>query len=137
MSTHYLPPELLRSTVRVALVGCGGSGSQMLTALARLHVSLVALGHPGGLQVTTFDPDRVSESNVGRQLFAPADVGQFKSTVLTARLNLFYGLAWRAETERFPDDASNMWDIVIGCVDTKAACIADQRVRVAGSASAD
>jgi PRTRC genetic system ThiF family protein len=121
MSTHYLTPELLRGTVRVALVGCGGSGSQMLTALARLHVSLRALGHPGGLHVTTYDPDRVSEANVGRQLFAPADVGHFKASVLTTRVNLFYGLDWKDAPERFPDETSNLWHLVIGCVDTKAA----------------
>ena len=121
MSTHQLNPDLLRGVVRVALVGCGGSGSQMLTALARLHVSLLALGHPGGLQVTTFDPDRVSEANVGRQLFAPADVGQFKAAVLTHRVNVFYGLAWQSVTEKFPEESASQWSLVIGCVDTKAS----------------
>ena len=72
---HTIHPSLLRGQVSVALVGCGGVGSQVLTGLARLHKALVSLGHPGGLHVTAFDPDTVSESNVGRQLFSPADVG--------------------------------------------------------------
>lgn len=54
--------------VTVNLIGGGGTGSQILTSLARLDVTLRSLDHPG-LHVTLYDPDTVSQSNIGRQLF--------------------------------------------------------------------
>ena len=117
---HTINPALLRGQVNVALVGCGGVGSQVLTGLARLHKALVALGHPGGLHVTAFDPDTVSDSNVGRQLFSPADVGVNKATLLIHRLNAFFGLSWAARPELFTSNTER-FEIIISCVDTKAA----------------
>lgn len=118
---HIINSRLLSSKVEVALVGCGGVGSQVLTGLARLHTALVALGHPGGLEVTAYDPDTVSESNVGRQLFSPADVGVNKSVLLIHRLNAFFGLNWTAKPCRFPEQRMANPHIIISCVDTKAA----------------
>jgi PRTRC genetic system ThiF family protein len=92
---HITPAHFLERRVDIALIGCGGNGSQMLTGLARLNHALTALGHPG-LRVTAFDGDTVSEANIGRQMFSPADVGQFKSVVLVHRLNAFFGLDWIA-----------------------------------------
>jgi PRTRC genetic system ThiF family protein len=116
---HIIKGSLLESTVKVALVGAGGTGSQVLTGLARLHRAMLALGHPGGLHVTVFDPDLVSEANVGRQLFSDSDVGFSKAVVLVHRINLYYGLSWKAEADR----AYNLHehDIVIGCVDTRSS----------------
>src|SRR5689334_7068613 len=88
---HRIVPRLLSGQVNVALAGAGGNGSQMLSGLARLHLALLKLGHPGGLKVTVWDPDLVSESNIGRQLFYPSDIGQPKSFVLVNRYNLAYG----------------------------------------------
>ena len=58
-----------------SVIGAGGTGSQMLMGLAQLHTAMIALGHPGGLDVTVIDSDQVSEANVGRQMFYPSDVG--------------------------------------------------------------
>ena len=126
MSEHRIPQHLLENRVRVALIGCGGSGSQMLTGLARLDRAMRALGHPGGIVVTTYDPDMVTPSNVGRQLFAMEDVGLHKAVVLVHRVNLFYGLSWRAVPTRFESDDKILYDsthpdIVISCVDTALA----------------
>lgn len=119
---HIINNRLLTNTVEVALVGCGGVGSQVLTGLARLHTALVALGHPDGLHVTAYDPDTVSESNVGRQLFSPVDVGQNKAVLLIHRLNTFFGLNWTARPCRYPDiQHHSSAQIIISCVDTKAA----------------
>ena len=52
MAIHHLVPELLTREVRVTVIGAGGSGSQMLMGLAQLHTAMLALGHPGGLDVT-------------------------------------------------------------------------------------
>jgi PRTRC genetic system ThiF family protein len=84
MAEHVLPARYVEDQVTVDLIGCGGNGSQMLTGLARLDRALRALGHPG-LVVTAWDPDTVSEANVGRQLFSPSDVGLNKATVLVHR----------------------------------------------------
>ena len=68
---HYTDSYLInpQHPVTVNLIGAGGTGSQVLTCLARLDITLRALGHPG-LFVTLYDPDIVTESNIGRQLFS-------------------------------------------------------------------
>ncbi|MFD2274263.1 ThiF family adenylyltransferase [Undibacterium arcticum] len=69
MGIHMIHPRLLQQKVRVAVIGAGGTGSQVLNGLVRLHLALLAFGHPGGLDVTLWDDDQVSEANVGRQSF--------------------------------------------------------------------
>lgn len=124
---HRVDLELLQNVVRVKLIGAGGNGSQMLNGLVQLHLGMKALGHPSGLVVETYDPDKVTDANVGRQLFSPADVGQYKAIVLTHRLNMFYGLNWKAfpyayEGPKFsPNMAPDVTDILITCVDTARA----------------
>ncbi|MDN7763026.1 MULTISPECIES: PRTRC system ThiF family protein [Burkholderia cepacia complex] len=119
---HMTPAHFLDRRVDVVLVGCGGNGSQMLTGLARLNHALTALGHPG-LRVTAFDGDTVSEANIGRQMFSPADVGQFKSVVLVHRLNAFFGLDWIARpVQAGPQELVHAGpSITIMCVDSAAA----------------
>lgn len=116
---HYLPSSMVQQQVQIALVGCGGNGSQMLTGLARLNHALVALGHPG-LAVYAFDPDVVSEANMGRQMFGAFDVGSSKAHVLVNRINAFFGLAWCSHYGRYEDDASS-FDMMIVCVDSARA----------------
>ena len=101
--------------VSVTLVGAGGNGGQMLSALARINTALIATGHPG-LHVTVWDDDTVEEPNIGRQLFSWDDIGLNKAICLTSRFNRFYGTGWDARPERFTDD-SPTGNIVITCVD--------------------
>lgn len=103
----------------IALVGCGGNGSQMLTGLARLNHALTALGHPG-LTVCAFDPDTVSEANMGRQLFGAFDVGSSKAHVLINRLNAFFGLDWQAFFGPYETGRIHC-DLMIACVDSAKA----------------
>jgi PRTRC genetic system ThiF family protein len=117
---HYTLPRLLSHQVEITLIGAGGNGSQMLTGLARMNHALTALGHPG-LFVQTFDPDTVSESNIGRQLFSQADIGQHKAILLTHRLNAFFGLRWEARPTAFDADLLNNARIIICCVDSRRA----------------
>lgn len=119
---HKINPELLRRAVKVLVVGAGGTGSHVLVGLAQLHHAMVSLGHPGGLDVTVIDPDTVSPSNVGRQMFFPSDVGRHKSEVLIQRLNMAMGLNWNALWGKLTenDDLYNL-DIIVGCVDNRAA----------------
>lgn len=123
---HRLDPKLLECRVRCHLVGVGGNGAQMAACLARLDIAMRALGHPYGLHVEAFDADRVSEANVGRQLYSAADIGKHKALVTVHRLNQFYGLDWEAYPVRYEDYVSSRRgaggaDILISCVDSRSA----------------
>lgn len=115
---HFTPPYMLNRQVTISLAGVGGNGSQMLTGLARLNHALTALGHPG-LAVKAYDPDIVSVSNIGRQLFSPVDVGGSKAHILVSRLNAFFGLNWTSHYGRF--ESASGTDILIVCVDSAKA----------------
>ena len=117
---HKIDSELLRREVRIDVAGAGGSGCHMVNGLTRLHLSLLALGHPAGLSVTLWDDDKVTEANIGRQLFAPGDVGHYKSTILINRINAYYGLKWVSAQERLKRQSLKT-DFLVGCVDTKIA----------------
>lgn len=101
---------------RIALAGCGGTGSQVLVTLARLDAALRALGG-NGLAVECWDPDKVSRENCGRQVFYDCDIGKYKAEVLAKRLRLcFPGF----EIEDRPEDfMSNGGDMMITCVDSR------------------
>ena len=123
---HGITPDLLDKRVEVHLVGVGGNGAQMAACLARLDIAMRALGHPHGLHVVAFDADRVSEANVGRQLYSAADIGRHKSIVTVHRLNQFYGLDWSAVPQRYEaaQEARPYGrgaDILVSCVDSRAA----------------
>jgi PRTRC genetic system ThiF family protein len=112
---HFTDAYLLNPThpVTVNLIGCGGTGSQVLTALSRISHTLIALGHPG-FQVTAFDPDTVTKANLGRQLFSVSDVGISKTVILTSRINRFFSTGWEAVPDVYRDESAN---IIITCVD--------------------
>ena len=95
---HYTDQYLLNPyhPVTVFVIGAGGTGSQVVTGLARMGMALQALGHPG-LHVTVFDPDTVTEANIGRQLFSEAETGLNKAVALVTRINRFFGYAWEAK----------------------------------------
>lgn len=117
---HLIPSRFRRDIVKVDLIGCGGTGSHLLTELADLHLALLQLGHPHGLFVTVFDPDRVTESNPARSRFHPSDVGLYKAPLLVHRVNCSYGLDWAAfPTEyEYADRVGRPPDLVITAVDT-------------------
>lgn len=129
--THNVPTYFATPMhpISVNLVGCGGTGSQLLGKLAQLNHALRAGGlglgpHPG-LFVRVFDGDTVSHTNIGRQGFYPQDIGQNKAQVLVNRVNRAYGTGWeaipghyRAEIVEF---GLHLCNILITCVDTAAA----------------
>ena len=87
----------------VNLIGAGGTGSQVLSALARINHSLIALNH-AGIFVRVFDNDIVTNANLGRQLFAASELGLNKAAVLINRINRFFGTDWKAVTSTYPDN---------------------------------
>ena len=114
-----LPESWLERPVRTVLIGAGGTGSHLVSALMALDHSLRGLGHPGGLHVTVYDPDRVTTANVGRQAFWPVDVGQNKAITLVQRANLALGLDWIAVPRAFSVSAQALgqYDLIVSAVD--------------------
>lgn len=113
--------------VTVSVIGAGGTGSQLMQKLGRIHHALLSLGHMG-LYVTLFDPDMVSESNIGRQLFAQSDIGANKASMVISRINRFYGTNWKAISDVFRKGINDSYliarsnpNIVISCVDSIAS----------------
>ncbi len=119
---HYTASELInpQHPVTVFVIGCGGTGSQMLNNLARVHKALIAIGHPG-LHVTAFDGDIITEANLSRQLFSSSELGLNKATALITRINRFYGLRWKAQPIQYElkSDRINC-NILVTCVDNVA-----------------
>lgn len=120
---HFVPKYFLEPVhpITVALIGAGGSGSQMLSALARIDCALRQLGQPG-LHVTVYDPDTVQEPNIGRQLFTAADLGRNKAECLVTRFNRIFGNEWEAIPEKLDcKKVSDLkYNIFITCVDNIA-----------------
>ncbi|MFD2871952.1 PRTRC system ThiF family protein [Mucilaginibacter ximonensis] len=126
-AVHIVQKELLQpyNPVSINLIGAGGTGGQVLTALARMNHALTALGH-AGLSVRVFDDDKIDDANLGRQLFTTAEIGLYKSVALINRVNRFFGTNWKAETVRYEKEQLKDKDvasavITISCVDTVQA----------------
>lgn len=129
---YKCPYDLMFRPIRVAVVGVGGTGGEVIDALTRLHAGLVALGHPGGLKVTAWDSDTVEPHNIGRQRFSESDIGLHKTITLIQRVNMFYSLSWEANPRHFDPkkDSFSNYDLVIGCTD-----LAQFRVDLADTAA--
>ncbi len=106
--------------IRTLVVGAGGTGSQVMTALGQMDHALKSLGR-AGLDVLLVDDDIVSNANVGRQWFFASDVGSYKSDILVNRVNMTLGTSWSSSTERLTASHRVNHDLVIGCVDTRVA----------------
>ena len=100
---HFTDRYLLnpRHPVTVFVIGAGGTGSQVITNLARMSMALQALGHPG-LHVTVFDPDTVSQANIGRQLFSETELGLNKSRITSHTHQLFLRIRMDCRTAMLP-----------------------------------
>lgn len=125
---HFTDHYLLNPTnpITINLIGAGGTGSQVLTCLARMNHALTELNH-AGLSVRLWDDDVITEANLGRQLFAESELGLHKSVALINRANRFFGTDWKAETQKFELDSLNKMpdngsaNIYISCVDNVEA----------------
>ncbi len=107
-------------SISLTLVGCGGTGSWLAPAVARVGKLLIERFQKD-VKLTFVDPDRVEEKNIYRQNFCAAEIGRNKAETLAYR----FGLAWGLEIRAVPAEFSNLdWEqlaVVIGCVDNAAA----------------
>lgn len=127
IKVHFTDNSLINATnpISVNLIGAGGTGSKVLTALMEMNYSLIALRH-AGLSVRLWDDDVITEANLGRQRFAECEVGLYKSVALINRANRFSGTNWKAETQKFEKDSLGKLEnaqatIFITCVDSVQA----------------
>nr|WP_294928844.1 PRTRC system ThiF family protein [uncultured Flavobacterium sp.] len=128
ITVHFTDNSLINATnpISINLIGAGGTGSKVLTALMEMNHSLIALGH-AGLSVRLWDDDVITEANLGRQRFAECEVGLYKSIALINRANRFSGTNWKAETQKFEKDSlgktpeNAQATIFITCVDSVKA----------------
>lgn len=128
LKVHFTDNSLINATnpVTVNVIGAGGTGSKLMTALMEMNHSLIALGH-AGLFVRLWDDDIITEANLGRQRFAESETGLYKSVAIINRINRWSGTNWKAETVKFqkdplgrlPDNARA--SIYISCVDSVKA----------------
>lgn len=81
---------------------------------------MTALGHPG-IDVTIFDPDLVSEANIGRTLYFQPDVGLPKASILATRINQSTGFSWKAVPTEYDPREHRGAPILITAVDTGRA----------------
>ena len=127
-TVHFTANCLISPTnpITVNVIGAGGTGSKVLTALMEMNHSLIELGH-AGLQVRLWDDDIITQANLGRQRFAESEVGLYKSVTLINRCNRFSGTNWKAETQKFEKDSFGRVPekaratITITCVDNVQA----------------
>ena len=123
MTIYTFDPHLYCQ--KILLVGCGGTGSQLARAIARMVYQMKHAGQSTP-QVAFIDPDVVEHKNVGRQLFtyAEADAGIHKAEALARRFNFSLGLNIAYYNEAFSvekhiERGGNT--IVLGAVDNHLA----------------
>lgn len=113
--------------VELSLVGCGGTGSHIASGLVALSDALAE--RDVILHVDFVDPDVVEQKNVGRQLFAKADIGKYKAHVLAERLNDAFGTRFGAlamaigneQKDFFKPYYTHSIKFIVGAVDNPAA----------------
>ncbi|GMN05478.1 MAG: PRTRC system ThiF family protein [Bacteroidota bacterium] len=116
---HFAPNYFYNPThpITIALIGVGGTGSLMLARLARMDFALRQIGHPG-LHIIAYDSDMVENNNVGRQLYALSDVGEYKVVNAVNKVNIAFGLQWEGiPMDALPDGEDIRANIIITCVD--------------------
>lgn len=106
------------------VVGAGGTGSLVVSRLARINLVLMDMGY-SGLEVCLIDNDKVEVHNLGRQMFVGSDVGRFKSEALISKINTAFGFRWSCETRTFERmineiSSNRLCNVLIGCVDNVA-----------------
>ena len=120
-----LPREF--QTLKIYIIGAGGTGSFAAMAIARLCFEIERTGKK--VELTIIDPDRVEAGNIPRSNFCAAEIGRFKAQTLATRITMAWGLeigyineALNYEKHIEPDRNSyKELTVLVGCVDNHAA----------------
>ncbi len=120
-----LPPTAI---IRILLVGVGGTGSWLALSLGRLAYHARQKGIT--FHLTFIDPDRLENKNIGRQAYAPIEMGLNKAETMAWRQNLALGLDISAISAPFTLEVGKTWytphapeasQLIIGAVDNHLA----------------
>lgn len=114
--TLLLPAE---NNVKLFLVGCGGTGSWLAPAVARVGKLLIEKFNKT-VEITFFDPDCVEEKNIYRQNFCAAEIGMNKAEALADRYGQAWGIEIGAMNQKF-SRGHGFPSVIIGCVDSTVA----------------
>ncbi len=111
-------------TLRLYLIGTGGTGSWLAPHVVRL-AHFLREANRMRVTVTFIDPDTVEPRNVFRQNFSKAEIAANKAETLALRLGAAWGTEIRMYKARFDqkmvDLAYGDVGVLIGCVDNAAA----------------
>ena len=119
----HTPKNMINTTIKVAVVGVGGTGSYLLSMLSQMNYLFSCISNNTvSLRVTSYDPDTVSQFNCGRQNFYTMDIGKNKAQVLTDRLNMGWGTNWAARQYKYNTNDAH-YDVLFTCVDNIATRI--------------
>ena len=129
ITMEYLSARTLiipdNNTINLVLVGCGGTGSWLAPAVARVGR---LLRDSRGMEVFIHfvDPDLVEEKNVYRQNFSNAEIGENKAYALAFRYGLSWGMPIIAHPRQLRDlkqvpGGYRQTTVFLGCVDRASA----------------
>ena len=110
------------SSVRIYVVGCGGTGSFLIPHVCRLANWFNDAGKQ--ISITLIDFDRIEEKNLYRQNFCQAELGYNKAQALAVRYKAMFpklrigAIEDRASAIRLDRSTPT---VIIGCVDNAAA----------------
>lgn len=110
------------NSVRIYLVGCGGTGSFLVPHLCRIANFLYETGKH--ITITLVDFDNVEEKNLWRQNFCSAELGYNKAQALAMRYKTMFPSLNIGVVENKVDEISlngAIPTIIIGCVDNAEA----------------
>ncbi|MCL4488367.1 MAG: ThiF family adenylyltransferase [Chloroflexi bacterium] len=113
-----------RGTLRLYLIGCGGTGSWLAPHVVRL-ARFLRETHGMNVQATFIDPDVVEPKNIYSQNFCQAEIGAHKAETLALRLGPAWCVEIGVQVARFDSKMveHQYGDIglLIGCVDNAGA----------------
>lgn len=133
----YKRPDLdiIRSDIRICVVGAGALGNLVGLGLAFL----------GFENITFFDPDVIEVTNLNRQVLFYDAVGSSKAHTLANRLNALFGINAGSRVEYFRADTdTSPYDVVFDCVDNfetrvvlSEKCKSEHKVLISGGTSVE
>lgn len=109
---------------KVAVIGAGGIGSNLLRILAPTLSQSILADKLGGIELTIFDSDIVEQNNLYHQGYTVSDIGKYKVDALVESLRLFESsIICFAPINYDVIESTNLdrFNLVIVCVDSPLA----------------
>lgn len=131
---YKLPEHWLGKPLKVAVLGCGGTGYYLSTALFQLERVLNTLYNEASFrQIDLYDAKTIKAPNLARTGYLPFEVGFHKAEILANRLNAALGYTvYNAHNENANSDMliRGGYDLIITATDS-----IESRMMVANLAS--